>query len=484
MKITKIGATLLFSLGAMTAEASIYTASNNVFEPMIDNRTSLPKSLVIAGGLAGESITDVDIWIDFAKCNDPGILVSSGTVCPPGEEFANEIFFYLLSPSSLPVGLVFSGSYSRFLSVGGRYMVAFDDSATSPVGPVLMNGIFQPSTPLALFNFSGSPFGTWNLFAGDSVIFDPLTYFSACLRVTTNGTGPGGGPDCPGLTSIPEPGPLPLALMGLTAIAGARVLSRRRGSTSRLADRIADVPRRASTDPTDARPRAQSFVPSKGGLSMIGLKLRRGLLGFSMAACLAVAPWTGYAGIITGCGPSGSQGPGTVCAFPDNPSPGTHTTILLPMIGSAVFYFWSGSPSNSTYNFNYEITNNTGKTMTDLHLQLFYNDLPPPLGPVNINFPNPGTSDVFLNAFKISPLELDFVGPAVLANGLITTVQFSINLPANDPGVFTNRGLRVQVTPTFEPLVVPEPSTMAIAGAGFLAFAFVRRPRSIKSTLS
>lgn len=197
------------------------------------------------------------------------------------------------------------------------------------------------------------------------------------------------------------------------------------------------------------------------------------VLGGGIGLATGVAT-TAYAGVINGC--VSTQVVGVVCAFPDNPSPGTPTTILLPAVGTPVFYFWSGSTSNNTYAFNYEITNNTNQTMTDLHLGIFVNDLDPPLGPFNINFPGVGTSDVFMNASITPPKDLDFVGPNVLANGLSTTVQFSINLPANDPGVFGGRGLRVQVTPSFG--VIPEPTSLASVGVGLLALAIVRCRRT------
>lgn len=244
MKITKIGLGVLCLLGAMSAQSAVYIAGDSTFQTFdASNNAGSEQALLpaVTLGNSAERVTDVNIGIEFAKCDDP--TLTSGSTCPSaGEEYSSEMFFYLLSPLGTRVDLVWTyslsadgmtqgsllpgGTYPNASNVGGRHLVGFDDQAgAGGVGPVMTDGIFRPEELLSVFN-GQDPTGTWLLGMGDSVGADPLSYFRACLSVATQGSLNGFGNCGIGIGTVPEPGSLPLALLGLGALA-AGVLRRR-----------------------------------------------------------------------------------------------------------------------------------------------------------------------------------------------------------------------------------------------------------------
>lgn len=159
------------------------------------------------------SILDVNLTIEFSKCDDPAIG-PLGTACVgTGNSNNNEIVFRLISPDGTTVNLVDAGTYAGTRPGSGRVMVTFDDEAALTVGGPVAPGAFQPVGSLA--DFDGMDmFGAWGLYIQDLRTGDPLEYFSSSLDITFSG---GAGP-----APVPEPASLAILGLGLLAIGAVR----------------------------------------------------------------------------------------------------------------------------------------------------------------------------------------------------------------------------------------------------------------------
>jgi hypothetical protein len=190
-------------LSGATAGASV--VSETFASPFVVDRDSGTYSFNVG---AGQTITDVNITLDFTKCDDP---LTSSDCTAGGFSFNREIVFKLISPLLTVVDLVFEDTYGG-QSPGGRAVVTFDDEAGFTVGgPLLTSGVFRPVGSLADLIGQNSA-GVWSIFYQDTVGADPLAFNGYSLQIN-------------GPASVPLPASLPLLA---AAIGAFGLLSRRR----------------------------------------------------------------------------------------------------------------------------------------------------------------------------------------------------------------------------------------------------------------
>ena len=161
--LMKMSAAALGLLAAMgSAQAGLLTATDRTFGSFDANAGT--RTLTLGSG----QISDVNIRITFAKCDDPSIGVNGTNCIGTGFSFDREIVFRLTDPSGNIVNLVNAGTYSGASPGSGRQTVEFDDEAASVVGgPSVVSGSFRPVGNLSGFDGLNA-LGNWTLFIQDT----------------------------------------------------------------------------------------------------------------------------------------------------------------------------------------------------------------------------------------------------------------------------------------------------------------------------
>ena len=175
---------VLTALGA-SANASVITVSDTFSPVVVVDASSATRTLLVGSGGA---ITDVDVFVDFTKCDSP--INSNGDCVGTGFSFNGELGLAVTSPGGTVVNLVCNGSncspdtYSGS-TPGARVGVTFDDEAATAVGgSSLVSGTFRPAELLSLFDGEDA-LGTWSITISDNVGADPASLNAWTLQITT-----------------------------------------------------------------------------------------------------------------------------------------------------------------------------------------------------------------------------------------------------------------------------------------------------------
>ncbi|MGJ9419944.1 PEP-CTERM sorting domain-containing protein [Massilia sp. CMS3.1] len=196
--VRRLAALIITVCACASASAAVITATNTTYG-VIDGSEA---TRVLAVDVHG-TITDVNITVEFSKCDNPPIGPNGRACVGRGSPFESEFSLVLVGPNGQSATLVDSFDTYTAGTVGsgvGRVLVTFDDEAAAAAGPRVRAGTFRPEDMLSAFD-GMDLFGSWTLFLQDDFPADPLEFFSTSLEIAYE--------------PAPVPEPATLAMLGL-----------------------------------------------------------------------------------------------------------------------------------------------------------------------------------------------------------------------------------------------------------------------------
>lgn len=201
MRTIVVAIGLIASAGAV--QATTITQSE-ILSPVIivDDGEASTTTTIFQSGI----ITEVTFTANLTSANDQ-IDDAGNPNDNDGDEFTDELFLFLTSPSGTAVDLVLVDTYQgSSASDPFRFEVTFDDDAAVLVGdgfnPSPESGPFRPVGLLSDFDGEDA-MGVWTVTIGDSSSSDPKSLNSFTLEIETF------------VTAVPVPAALPLLTASL-----------------------------------------------------------------------------------------------------------------------------------------------------------------------------------------------------------------------------------------------------------------------------
>ena len=194
--IHRLAVFIITAFACVSASATV-VATNTSYGVIDGSQATRALNVDVRG-----TISDVNLTVEFSKCDNPPIGPNGSACTGSGSPFENEFTLVLVGPNGQQVTLVEPYStYSVGLRGGaGRVSVTFDDEALRSLGPRVEAGSFRPDESLSLFD-GMSLYGSWTLYLQDFFPADPLEFFSASPDITYD--------------PAPVPEPATLAMLGL-----------------------------------------------------------------------------------------------------------------------------------------------------------------------------------------------------------------------------------------------------------------------------
>lgn len=209
--ITSLLAGLAMTLAASAAQAEVIYTDKTYRD--FDAWLGYVSFNVTTHGL----IDDLNIAVEFSKCDNP-YIDPEGSACIGRETpFENEIVMRLVGPDGRVLSLIERDTFDEGDTPGiGRIVMTFTDEGAK-LGKRVAAGAFRPLEALSAFD-GMDMFGQWKLYFEDTTGSDPLEVFSSSLIFNSVEPPP---------VDVPEPASLAIVGSGLFALGALRRRQRR-----------------------------------------------------------------------------------------------------------------------------------------------------------------------------------------------------------------------------------------------------------------